>query len=432
MKKLAITPIPKSIHAEVSVPGSIGYTIRALNIAAMTKGNVKIINPLKSDDTYKMVSALKTLGIKIEEKNNYFLVKGHINDVKEKKYYIDIGLSGRTARTILALASIVKGEKIISCEAKFKNRPVSDLVEGLRELGAKIEYLEKNGFLPLKISSSRLESKNIEMKGDLSSQYFSALLMIGPMIGGIKIKVKGNQASKPFIDMTCDVMDKFGVVVQNKNYSEYIVKPDQTYKNPTEYIIEPEATSASYFFAFAAITGSTIRVLNLNPKSRQGDVAFADILQDMGCAVKKNVKHNWVEVKGGGKLFGKKFDMNGTPDLVPTLAIVAAFARGKTVMNNIAHVRIKESDRIDASKTELSKLGIAAESTKDSLIVTGSKIHGAEIDTHNDHRIAMSFALAGTKIPGVVINNPNVVNKSFPEFWDKLEKLGVQIKRRSN
>ena len=431
MKHAILSPLQKPITIDIEIPGNIGYTIRALNIAAMTKGPVKIINPLKSDDTYKMVAALHTLGITVEEGANYFEVVGDISNIENKEYTIDIGLSGRTARSILALLCVVPGEKTVICAEPFKKRPVGELVEGLRQLGATIEYTEKEGYLPLKILSSKLTAKNITMNGANSSQFFSAVMMISPLLGEINISVTGKQASKPFIDMTIAIMKHFGVTVHNNNYELYTIKKNQTYSNPKTYVIEPESTSASYFFAIAAITKSTVRIMNLNTDSVQGDLLFVTILQSMGCKITESIKEQWIEVKGTNVLHGVTIDLNGAPDLVPTLAVVAAFAGGITKIINIGHARIKETDRIQSPATELTKMGIKTSFTDDSFTIYGGNPKPAIINTYHDHRMAMSFAVAGSKINGMQINDPAVVNKSFPEFWEKLNEIGLSVKEVS-
>lgn len=432
MNHILLHPLQTKVNKSITIPGCIGYTIRALNIAAMTKGSVKILNPLKSDDTYSMVNALKTLGISVDEGEDYFLVHGGVNQIKNAEYNINIGLSGRAARTLLALLCVVPGNKILTCNEEFKKRPVGDLVDGLRQIGAKIDYLEKKNHLPVKISQSIIRPGEISMNGSLSSQYFSAMMMIAPLIGNMTINVEGHQSSKPYIDMTINIMKNFGVNVTNNNYAQYIIGSNQKYTNIKTYSVEPEATSSSYFFAIAAITQSRIRTPGLSPNSLQGDLQFIDILKKMGCSMVKNIDENWIEVSGSKKLTGITVDMNNTPDLVPTLAVIAAFADGTTTITNIAHARIKESDRIESPKIELEKMGVKVESTINSLTIHGGNAHGTTIDTYGDHRMAMAFAVAGARIPGIVINNPNVVSKSFPDFWNKLEEIGVKTERNSN
>jgi 3-phosphoshikimate 1-carboxyvinyltransferase len=427
MKKIKLYPLQKPVEKTIEIPGSLSYTIRALMIAAMTEGSVTIQNALKSDDTYAMYTILKTLGIKLEEGENYFIVHGNIKDVEDKEYILDVNISGRTARSALALLTIIPGIKTLTCKEGFKKRPVGDLVDGLRQLGAKIEYIENEGFLPLKIVSSKLSSGTAKMAGKLSSQYFSAIMMIAPLIGEIVIEVIGEQSSKPFIDVTINTMKEFGVEVINENYQKYHIKENQHYKNPEEYLVEADAIAASYFWGIAAITKSKIRVLHLSPTSAQGDVAFADILEKMGCLVSKNLEENWIEVEGTERLSGITVDMNATPDSSVTLCAVAAFANGVTRIKGLEHIKIKETDRIQAPKNELQKMGIAVEADTDSITIQGGKPTGATIDTYGDHRIAMAFAVIGSKINEVIINNPDVVNKSFTNFWDKLKELGIGV-----
>lgn len=429
MNSLQLTPLPHPVRRTVHLPGCIGYTIRALNIAMLTKGTVKIVNPLKSDDTYAMLTALKELGITIEEEADTFVIHGDIDQVENKEYTIDIRKSGRSCRTLLATLCVIPGTKMLTCEESFKKRPIGDLVDGLRQLGAEITYLEQEGHLPVKITSGHLHPGIVRMKGNMSSQYFSAIMMIAPRVGEIAIEVIGYQSSKPFIDMTIEIMKTFGVSVENKQYKSYEIAGQQIYNNPQMYIVEPETTSASYFLAIAAVTNSTIRILNLGPDSKQGDVRFVDILQKMGCAARINKQERWIEVEGTDQLRGITVSMNDTPDLVPTLAVVAAFAKGTTKITDIGHVRLKETDRISAPKKELEKMGIHAVETHDSLTIDEGQPHGATIHTYGDHRMAMAFAVAGAKIPGIEIQHPDVVNKSFPNFWEKLEEIGIKVER---
>lgn len=425
MERVEIVPLKKPIDVDVILPGCLSYTIRAMALAAETAGRVKIVNALKSDDTYAMFRAFRMLGIRCEETEDSFVIGGDVRDVKEGSYEINIGISGRAARTLLAFLCVVPGKKILTCEEGFKERPVGDLVDGLLQLGAKIEYLERPGFLPVAINSSQLRSGKLKLRGEVSSQFVSAILMVAPLVGNIEIEVVGEQASKPFIDMTIEIMGVFGVKVENNNYRSYVVKGGQRYKNET-YFVEPDAIAASYFWSIAALTNSRVKVLHLSPNSAQGDVRYADVLGKMGCEVRKDA--DGIEVGGAVKLRGLEVDMNDMPDTAQTLAVTAAFAQGKTVITGLGNLKVKETDRIEASRKELAKMGARVEAGEDSLVINGGGgVHGAIIDTYGDHRMAMAFAVAGTRIPGVVINNPEVVSKSYPDFWKTFENIGVKL-----
>lgn len=431
MKNILLNPLNKPVEKEIRLPGSLSFTIRAIVLAAMTKGRVKIINPARCDDVTAMVIILKTLGIKIKESNNSFIVEGDLEAIKNKHYELNAHLSGRTARTALALLTIVPGEKLLTCDKEFKKRPIGDLVDGLRQIGAKIEFIEKEGYLPVRIISDRLNPGLVRIKGSLSSQFISALLMIAPIIGGITIEVVDEPTSKPFIDMTLDILKDFGIQVINDKYKRFKVQQNQVFKC-ANYLVESDATSAGYFWAIAAVTGSKIRINNISPLSIQGDIFFSQILRKMGCVVRKNILQKWIEVQGTNKLHGIDINMNSNPDIAQTLTIVAAFSKGKTLITGLNNLKFKETDRIEAPKKELIKMGIKVASNLNSLQIIGGKPHGALIDTHGDHRMAMSFAVAGAKIDGVKINNPMVVNKSFPGFWEKIESLGVGIVKGGN
>jgi len=428
MKSVKILPLEHPIDREITLHGCLSYTIRAMALGAMTDGKVKIANALKSDDTYVMFNALKKLGILCEEGHDFFVIEGNLQNVKEANYEINVGLSGRSGRMLIAMLCIVPGTKILTCEEGFKKRPVGDLVDGLLQMGARIEYLEKEGYLPVKIISSKLHGGKIKLRGEISSQFVSAILMIAPLVGEIEIEVVGSQVSKPFIDMTIEAMKSFGVRVINNNYREYFVAVGQSYVGKI-YYVEPDAISASYFWGIAALTQSRIKILHLSPKSVQGDVKFADILGQMGCVVRKNAEEQWIEVEGTDILRGISVDMRDMPDTVQTLAVTAAFAQGRTEIAGLGNLKVKETDRIEAPKKELEKMGVRVESGDDSLIINGCRPHGAVIDTYWDHRMAMAFAIAGARIPGVVINDPGVVSKSFPGFWKKMEEIGVVIAR---
>ncbi len=450
MKSVALHPISK-VTSIVAIPGSKSYTNRALLIAAMTNNPVTIWNPLISDDTNAMVECLEKLGIRCEFNPSFVISKeerlrnpqeishpsgfemtikpqsieviNSIADIKEQNYQLNAHLSGTTIRFLLALLCRVAGTKILTGEEGLNKRPIKDLVDGLRQLGATIEYLEQEGFPPLRISSSQLTPGEISLKGTISSQYFSAILMIAPLVGEISIKVIGTQVSKPYIDMTIDTMKHFGVNVIQKNYEQYTVLGGQKY-SATEYAVEGDYSSAGYFAAIAALTESTLTLKNLNYDSAQADRTFLDVLERMGNQIEK--KDDEVCIIGKG-VMPLEIDMIDCPDQIQTLAVLAAFAKGETKIHGIESLRVKETNRVVAIEQELKKMGIPTQSTEHTLTIQGGNPQPATIDTYGDHRMAMSFAVAGTKIDGIVINDPDVVNKTFPEFWTKLKEISIQI-----
>lgn len=424
MKSITLIPLKNPVQKEITLPGSLSFTIRAFILAAQMPISVKIINPAKCDDTFTIVNLLRKLGISVSEEENSFIVDGDIRMVKGKLHNLNVGISGRTARMALALLSVVPGIKIVDCGEEFRRRPIGDLVDGLRQLGAKIEFLKEEGFFPVKISSDKLNPGLVNLKSNLSSQFLSAILLVAPTIGEIKIKPSDNLVSRPFVDMTVDIMKDFGIEVKNKNYKTFMVSSGQHLRRDT-YIVETDATAAGYFWAIAAITASKIKIKNISPLSKQGDIYFADILEKMGCFVRKNKSQKWIGIVGTKGLQGIDVDLNSCPDIVQTLAIVGAFSTGKTIIRGISNLKFKETDRIAATKKELDRMGIKVIAKNDSLEILGGRPHKAEIETYSDHRMAMSFAVAGAKIGGIKIMNPDVVNKSFPDFWQKLQSLGI-------
>lgn len=422
MKNIKILPLEKPVNAEVTIPGSKSYTNRALIIASMTKNKVKIINPLLSDDTKAMIQCLKTLGIKINVLDDCIEVIGSIYDIKPNSYLLDTNLSGTTIRFILPLLSIVPGVKILRGKAGLNKRPIKILVDALHQLGAQIDYLDKKDYPPLRITSSRLKNGIVVLEGSISSQYLSALLMVAPLIGGLTIKIKETQVSKPYIDMTIDTMKKFGVTVVNQNYKKYIFPKKQTYK-AKQYIVEGDFSSAGYFLAIAALTKSTLTLKNINLDSLQADKKILNVLEKMGSKI--TYGKNKITIKGNG-VKSVKVNMIDFPDQAQTLAVLAAFAKGVTKLSNIQTLRIKETDRITALQKELKKMNIKTSSTFNKLIIYGGNPQPAQINTYKDHRMAMSFAIAGTMISGIKINDPDVVNKTFPDFWKKLNAIGIQ------
>lgn len=424
MNTIALKPLDSPTNAVVEIPGSKSVTNRALIMGALTKNPVKISFPLWSDDIEAMVGCLNTLGIKTIHCKDSIHVTGNIDHVKNNKFDINAHYSGTTMRFILALCCLVPGTKNIYGESGLNKRPISDLINALHLLGADIHYLQNEGYPPVIMKQSKLHDGLIEMRADISSQFVSALLMIGPYIGKIQIALLSPQISKSYIDLTIEMMKDWGILVENKNYTSYKIDSNQKYKME-EYKVEGDFSSAGYFAAIAALTRSKITIKNLNPNSTQGDRQFFDVLKRMGNEI--NFGRNEVEIIGK-EIQSVEIDMEVCPDQVQTLAVLAAFSKGKTVISGVRSLRIKETERVKALQTELRKMRIRTESPNNNiLIVYGGNPKAATIDTYNDHRMAMSFAVAGSKLEHMKINNPLVVKKTFPDFWEKLKNIGIGV-----
>jgi 3-phosphoshikimate 1-carboxyvinyltransferase len=323
-------------------------------------------------------------------------------------------------RFLTALAALKKGVTLLDGSERMRKRPMGELLKGLGELGVRAYSKKGDNCPPVIVGSQGLQGGTVRIKGEESSQFLSGLMMVAPYaLRDVGIEVMGPLASKPYVDLTQDVMSAFGVKIESQEYSSFFIKAGQRYL-PRTYWIEGDASNASYFFSAAAVCRGKVKVEGLSPGTIQGDIGFLKILEKMGCSVTRG--KDWIEVLGG-ELHGIEMDMNEMPDLVPTLAVTAAFAQGRTVIQNIGHLRFKESDRIHALAAELSKMGIRVREEEDRLEIEGGEPHGAEIETYEDHRLAMSFAIAGLVIPGVKIKGERCVDKSFPEFWEKLQKL---------
>jgi 3-phosphoshikimate 1-carboxyvinyltransferase len=425
MKSIRIQPLLHPIEAEVLIPGSKSYTNRALIMAAMTKDSVKIINPLLSDDTKAMIQCLQVLGIKISFLEDSIEVIGSIHDVKDNNYVLDADLSGTTIRFILPLLSLVPGVKILKGKEELNKRPIKILVDALRQLGAQIDYVDREGYPPLYISSSTLKAGTVTLDGSISSQYFSALLMVAPMIGELIIEVEGVQISKPYIDMTIDTMKKFGINVASKEYRKYIV-PEKQYYKIKQYTVEGDFSSAGYFLAIAALTKSTLTLKNLESHSVQADRKILNVLKEMGSKIAYG--ENEITIRGEG-VKAVEVNMIDFPDQAQTLAVLAAFADGTTKLSGIQSLRVKETERVIALENELKKMGIKTSSSPDQLIIYGGGPKPAMINTYGDHRMAMSFAAAGAKLAGMEINDPDIVSKTFPDFWEKINSISIKTEQ---
>ena len=413
-----------AINAVVRIPGSKSLTHRAVIAAGLASGESHIKNFLSCEDTLYTIRALQELGAVISIDGEDLTVSGtggqfpHSSDRKE----IFLGNSGTSYRLLLSIVALANGEFLITGVPRMHKRPIGDLVAALNTLGVKAIYMERDEFPPVLIKAEGIRGGRTSIGGVKSSQYVSSLLLAGPYSDeGIEIEVTGTLVSEPYVDLTLDVMETFGIRVERKGYNYFKVPSGQGY-SPRHFSVEGDASSASYFWAAAAVTGGKTITENIySQKTRQGDIRFLHILEKMGCYVEKKADHVLVH---GGTLTGIEADMSTMPDMVPTLAAVALFADGKTVIRNVSHLRHKESDRLRAVASEWSRLGGRVEELSDGLIIHGgSPLIGTMVDPHDDHRIAMSFALCGLKTPGIFIKDERCVEKSFPNFWDVFEEL---------
>jgi 3-phosphoshikimate 1-carboxyvinyltransferase len=422
MESVEITSVKHPLEATVTMPGSKSYTQRALVLAALAEGKSVLRNPLVAEDTSHLLAALRLLGANILSRNGDILVTGTGGRLANPGREIYLGNNGTAMRILTGLVSIGRGTFTLTGDQRLRERPIEPLLAALRSLGIDARSLGREGYPPVVIRTSGLQGGKVTLRDIFSSQYISALLLCAPYgAGDTLIELEGRVPSLPYVDMTIEAMTKFGVDVQRDTAHCYLVKSGQRYRG-IRYRIEGDASSASYFFLAAAICQGKVSVENINPRSLQGDIGFLSLLETLGCSViweKNRVELAGRELHGGDRVF----DLGDMPDMVPTLAVLAALRPGRTVIENVAHLRLKESDRLSALATELGKTGIPVEERKDGLIITGGQPHGAEIETYNDHRIAMSFAVLGLAVPGMSIRNPACVSKSFPGFWGELEKL---------
>ncbi len=417
MKHIETKPIR---NCSVAVPGSKSYTHRILIAAALSEGICKIQNPLKSEDTLLTASGLQQLGVKIEDFQDHMRVYGTGGTLKQNPEPIYLGNSGTSVRLLTGICALGTGPYIVTGTERMQERPIQDLLDGLTQMGVSTRSLSGNGCPPVEVVGGPINGGAVQLDCHVSSQYLSALLLMAPYVKDeLTISVSRGPVSKPYIDMTVEVMAKMGVTVERKGYQQFTIQGGQVYRAGT-YMVEPDCSQAGYFWAAAAITGARVKVMGISAHSKQGDVGFAKVLERMGCRIEADAEGLSVT---GGALKGINVDMSDMPDMVPTLAIVAAFASGTTHIQNVAHLKAKESDRLGAVVTELSKIGIDASCTDDAMIVNGGAPKGAEIDTYNDHRMAMSFAVAGLKVPGINIKDETCINKSFPNYWEVFDSM---------
>ncbi len=420
MDSVEITPCGP-INATVRPPGSKSITNRALICTALAEGTSVLSGALRSEDTQVMIAALRHLGIRVAERDNgrELEVPGASGRILAKDpVAIDCRNSGTSIRFLTAMLAAASGEFHLDGIERMRQRPIEDLLAALRQLGADASCDQPTGCPPLTIRAAGLPGGQARVKGDVSSQFLSALLMAAPAAKtAVTLSIDGELVSRPYVTMTIEVMRSFGVNLQETD-REFVIEP-QRYSS-CMYDVEPDASAASYFFAAAAITGGVVTVQGLSGNSVQGDTKFVDILTQMGCGVIYDTDCITVQ---GAPLSGVHVDMNAISDTVQTLAAVAIFADGPTTIDNVGHIRHKETDRISAIATELRKLGADVDERDDGLTITPGEHRAATIDTYDDHRMAMSLALPGLRIPGVVINDPGCTAKTYPEFFDDLAAI---------
>jgi 3-phosphoshikimate 1-carboxyvinyltransferase len=429
VEQLVLQPI-SHVDGEVVIPGSKSLSNRALLLAAMARGQTTITNLLDSDDIRHMLNALKQLGVdyRLSPDKTTCVVNGRggplVSDGNvEVEWELFLGNAGTAMRPLAAALCLSKGGQfILTGEPRMYERPIAHLIDALRPLGAQVEYLQQEGYPPLKIIGTGLSGGEIEIDGSISSQFLTALLMSAPLADSdITIKVKGDLVSKPYIDITLDLMAKFGVAVNHAHYQRFFIRGGQHYVSPGEVMVEGDASSASYFLAAAAIRGGTVRVYGVGKNSVQGDIGFADVLAQMGANI--TYADHYIEATRG-ELNGVDVDLNHIPDAAMTIATVALFADGPTAIRNVYNWRVKETDRLAAMATELKKLGAKVVEGKDFIeIEPPAQIRAAVIDTYDDHRMAMCFSLAAMGRAPITINDPGCTAKTFPDYFELLATI---------
>lgn len=419
-----ITP-HRAIQTTVEVPGSKSLTQRALIAAALADGDSTLIGPLTSEDTEYTSAALRAMGIGVEHHGNRWLVHGQGGRIATPEAPIYLGNNGTATRFLTSVAALGHGSFVITGDQRMAERPIAPLMQALTGWGVAIRSIHDTGCPPIAIEAKGLTGGATVLPEGKSSQYLSSLLLVAPYAANpATLTVQGEVLSKPYVHMTLAVMRAFGVTATANAALNRFTLPPGRYR-AQEYHVEGDASSASYFWAAAAVTGGSVAVANVPSPSLQGDAVLAEILGRMGCRVETTA--HGITVSGTKELAGIEVDMGDCPDVVPTLAVVASFATGRTVIKNIAHLRIKECDRLHVMASELAKLGVRTEEGADTLTIEGqgrsAPYHGATIDTYNDHRIAMSFAVAGLMVPGVRVEGERCVVKSFPDFWERFQLL---------
>lgn len=423
-----------AMHAQgtVRLPGSKSISNRILLLAALAQGTTDIHDLLASDDTHVMLMALQKLGIQWEQigETQQYIVHGSGGALPVHQADLFMGNAGTAIRPLTAALAAIGGDYTLHGVSRMHERPIGDLVDALNAVGASIEYTGQPGYPPLHIRRGHLHAQRLQVKGSVSSQFLTALLMAAPLMARdqvVTIEVIGELISKPYIEITLNLMRRFGVTVERDGWQSFAIPAGQNYISPGSIHVEGDASSASYFLAAGAIAGGPVRVEGVGRDSIQGDVRFVEALERMGATI--TMGDNWIEAKSNGVLQAIDADFNHIPDAAMTIAVAALYANGPSTLRNIGSWRVKETDRIAAMATELRKLGAGVEEGADYLRVTPpEQIRSAAIDTYDDHRMAMCFSLAtlngaGRKGNAVRINDPKCVAKTFPEYFDAFTSI---------
>ncbi len=411
MSKITL-PSVGLVDGQIQLPGSKSLSNRALLLAALSPDETQLHNLLQSEDTRAMVDSLTKFGVSISLSEDWQSCTVRGNDglfmaPNDRRFFL--GNAGTAIRPLTSILALMKGEFIVDGDEYMRQRPINHLVDGLEQLGAKITYLGEKNCPPIKIVGGTIRGGNVKIRGDISSQYLTSLLLALPLAPrDTQVEVIGEQVSKPYLDLTLDIMQKFGVSASHDNYHSFHIPGGQAYQTPGEYLIEGDASSAS--------KGGTVRVNGLGEHSIQGDIGFLDVIEQMGARVTRNSE--WIEVTRG-ELVGIDLDLNHIPDAAMTIAAMALFAEGTTRIRNIYNWRVKETDRMYAMSTELRKLGATVETGEDYIVIDPPEsIISTRIDTYGDHRLAMSFSLASLGDASITINDPECTAKTFPDYFD--------------
>ena len=421
-----------SAQGTARLPGSKSISNRILLLSALAQGTTDIVDLLASDDTHVMLMALQKLGIRWQQHGatQNYTVHGTAGVLPVHQADLFMGNAGTAIRPLTAALAVLGGDYTLHCVARMHERPIGDLVDALNAIGARISYTGQPGYPPLHIQRGHIDAQRLRVRGNVSSQFLTALLMVAPLMAreqAVTIEVVGELISKPYIEITLNLMRRFGVEVEREDWQAFTIPPGQRYASPGTVHVEGDASSASYFLAAGAIAKGPVRVEGVGRDSIQGDVRFVEALEQMGARV--SLGDNWIEASSGGILKAIDADFNHIPDAAMTIAVAALYADGPSILRNIGSWRVKETDRIAAMATELRKLGAEVEEGADFLRVTPpAEIRAAAIDTYDDHRMAMCFSLAsldGAARKGntIRINDPKCVAKTFPDYFDAFARI---------